>query len=149
MWEFLQHLSFWDWLALGTLLLIFEIFGAGGYLLWVGVAAAAVGVLTYLIPSLHWTLQFVLFGVLSILTAWLWWRRQRSAARPSDQPGLNERGHDLLGKTFVVHVAIVAGRGKIKVGDSVWMATGPDSEVGTQVRVIGQDGSTLHVERIK
>ncbi len=27
MWEFLQHLSFWDWLALGTLLLILEIFG--------------------------------------------------------------------------------------------------------------------------
>ncbi len=49
----------------------------------------------------------------------------------------------------MVHVAIVAGRGKIKVGDSVWMATGADAEVGTQVRVIGQDGSTLHVEKVE
>ena len=34
MWDFLLHLSFWDWLALGTVLLILEVFGAGGYLLW-------------------------------------------------------------------------------------------------------------------
>ena len=44
MWAFLQQLSFWDWLALGTVLLILEVFGAGGYLLWIGLAAAAVGV---------------------------------------------------------------------------------------------------------
>ena len=31
--EYLQHLSFWDWLAFGTVLLILEVFGAGGYLL--------------------------------------------------------------------------------------------------------------------
>ena len=30
MWEFLQNLSYWDWLALGTVLLILEFFGAGG-----------------------------------------------------------------------------------------------------------------------
>ena len=36
MWDFLLHLSFWDWLALGTVLLILEVFGAGGYLLWMG-----------------------------------------------------------------------------------------------------------------
>ena len=50
MWAFLQHLSFWDWLALGTVLLILEVFGAGGYLLWIGMAAASVGVLTFLMP---------------------------------------------------------------------------------------------------
>ncbi|HSX71556.1 MAG TPA: NfeD family protein, partial [Pseudomonas sp.] len=33
---YLQHLSFWDWLAFGTVLLILEVFGAGGYLLWIG-----------------------------------------------------------------------------------------------------------------
>jgi len=43
MWDFLQHLSFWDWLALGTVLLILEVFGAGGYLLWMGIAAGSRG----------------------------------------------------------------------------------------------------------
>ena len=146
MWAFLQHLSFWDWLALGTILLILEVFGAGGYLLWIGLAAAAVGVLTFLIPGLSWELQFLLFGVLSILTALYWWRRQRSAVRTSDQPNLNLRGQDLIGRVFVVHQAIVDGRGKIKVADGVWMAKGPDSPAGSRVRVTGLDGVVILVE---
>ena len=40
---YLHNLSFEHWLALATLLLIFEVFGAGGYLLWVGLMAVAVG----------------------------------------------------------------------------------------------------------
>ncbi|WP_347902612.1 NfeD family protein [Pseudomonas purpurea] len=146
MWAFLQHLSFWDWLALGTVLLILEVFGAGGYLLWIGMAAAAVGVLTFLIPNLSWAVQFLLFGLLSITTALYWWRRQRSAVRDSDQPNLNLRGQELVGKVFVVHQAIINGRGKIKVADGVWMAKGPDSPAGARVRVVGQEGVIIVVE---
>ncbi|WP_273823279.1 NfeD family protein [Pseudomonas asplenii] len=149
MWEFLQHLSFWDWLALGTLLLILEVFGTGGYLLWVGIAAAVVGVLTFVIPGLPWTLQFLLFGLLSVLTAVFWWKRQRAANIVSDQPGLNERGHELIGRIFVVHSPISGGRGKIKVGDGVWLVTGPDAEVGARVRVIAQHGTVLQVETVE
>lgn len=145
MWDYLQHLSYWDWLALGTLLLILEVFGAGGYLLWIGVAAAGVGLTTLLIPALPWTLQFVLFALLSVFTAVFWWKRQRSNASPSDQPGLNMRGQELIGRTFVVQQAIVDGRGKIKVGDSVWMVRGPDLPVGSRVTVTGQEGTLLQV----
>ncbi|MBM7063213.1 NfeD family protein [Pseudomonas sp. UL073] len=146
MWEFLQHLSYWDWLALGTVLLILEVFGAGGYLLWLGVAAAAVGVLTLLFPALPWTWQLPLFGVLSILSAVLWWQRQRHARAPSAQPGLNRRGQELLGRQFVLHEAISGGRGKIKAGDTLWLVTGPDLPVGSAVRVIDQDGVLLKIE---
>ena len=38
--EMLLRLDFWDWLAFGTVLLLLEIFGAGGYLLRVGLTAA-------------------------------------------------------------------------------------------------------------
>ncbi|MCE4055020.1 NfeD family protein [Pseudomonas sp. Au-Pse12] len=145
---FLQALSFWDWLALGTLLLIFEVFGAGGYLLWIGLAAATVGVLTFLIPGLSWEMQFLLFGLLSVLTALYWWRRQRNVVRPSDQPNLNLRGQELIGKTFVVQQAIVNGRGRIKVADGVWIAKGADAPVGAKVRVTGQEGAILLVENL-
>jgi membrane protein implicated in regulation of membrane protease activity len=148
MWEFLQNLSFWDWLGLGTVLLILEVFGAGGYLLWIGVAAAAVGILTFVLPFMPWTIQFLLFALFSVLTAVYWWRRQRSVLRPSDQPGLNMRGQELIGRSFIVHDAIIGGRGKIKVGDGVWIVTGPDTAVGGQVRVIGQDGAILRVEAL-
>ena len=144
--EYLQHLSFWDWLAFGTVLLILEVFGAGGYLLCIGLAAAAVGLLTYLLPDLPWAWQFFAFALLSLLTAVFWWRRQRSAAKPSDVPGLNRRGSEFLGRTFVLHEAIVGGRGKIKAGDTLWLVTGPELPAGREVRVIGQDGVLLKVE---
>ncbi|WP_374322887.1 NfeD family protein [Aquipseudomonas alcaligenes] len=146
MMEYLQHLSFWDWLAFGTVLLILEVFGAGGYLLWIGLAAAAVGLLTYLLPDLPWAWQFFAFALLSLLTAVFWWRRQRSAAKPSDVPGLNRRGSEFLGRTFVLHEAIVGGRGKIRAGDTLWLVTGPDLQAGSEVRVTGQDGVLLKVE---
>ena len=80
---YLQHLSFWDWLALATLLLILEVFGAGGYLLWIGLVAVGVGALTYLFPDLPWAWQFLLFGALAMLSALLWWRHQQRARKPS------------------------------------------------------------------
>src|SRR6218665_640433 len=143
---YLQHLSYWDWLALGTLLLILEVFGAGGYLLWVGLAAAGVGVLTYLFPALPWAWQFLLFALFSVLTAVLWWQRQRAAGKVSAQPGLNQRGSEFVGRTFVLHEAIVGGRGKIKAGDSLWLVIGADLPAGSEVRVVGQDGVLLKVE---
>jgi membrane protein implicated in regulation of membrane protease activity len=144
--DFLQQLTFWNWLAFGTLVLILEVFGAGGYLLWIGLAAASVGVLTYLFPELPWAVQFILFGVLSVLTAVGWWKRQRSAAKPSDQPGLNQRGSELQGRQFVLHDAIVDGRGKIKAGDSLWLVSGPDLPAGSEVKVVGQNGVILVVD---
>ena len=70
---FLQNLGFWDWLGLGIVLLILEIFGAGGYLLWIGIAAALTGVLSFLVPGLDWVWQCLAFGVLAILTALYWY----------------------------------------------------------------------------
>lgn len=146
MWDALQHLSYWNWLAFGTLLLILEVFGAGGYLLWIGLAAASVGLLTFIFPELPWAWQYILFSLLSILTAVFWWQRQRSSAKPSDQPGLNQRGSEFLGRQFVLHEAIQDGRGKIKAGDSVWLVSGPELPAGSAVKVIGQDGVILKVE---
>ncbi len=81
---YLQNLSFWDWLALATLLLILEVFGAGGYLLWIGLVAVAVGALTYLFPDLSWVWQFLLFSALAILSALLWWRHQQRVRKLSN-----------------------------------------------------------------
>src|SRR5450830_556759 len=106
-----------------------------------GIAAAAVGVIKFLVPPLGLEWQLLLFAVLSILTAVYWWKRQRSSAKASDQP-------ELIGHTFVVHQAIVDGRGKIKVGDGVWIVTGPDTPVGAHVCVVAQEGTVLQVETV-
>ena len=40
----------------------------------------------------------------------------------------------------------LSGRGKR--GDSEWLASGPDIEAGTRVRITGSNGAILVVERI-
>ena len=80
---YLHHLSPWDWLGLATVLLILEVFGAGGYLLWIGLVAAGVGALSYLFPELPWAGQCLLFGMLALLSALLWRRHQHRARKTS------------------------------------------------------------------
>ncbi|WAJ37404.1 NfeD family protein [Pseudomonas sp. GOM7] len=74
--EYLHHLAFWDWLALATLLLLIEVFGAGGYLLWIGLAAVITSALTFLL-GLSWAWQIGLFGLLAVVTALLWRSHQQ------------------------------------------------------------------------
>ncbi|WXL25436.1 NfeD family protein [Ectopseudomonas mendocina] len=143
--SYLQQLTYWDWLGLGILLLILEVFGAGGYLLWIGLAAACTSLLSFVFPDLSWEAQFSLFGLIAIITAVFWWQRQRKSVSTSAQPGLNQRGSELIGRTFVLHEAIIDGRGKIKAGDTLWLVTGTDAAAGQNVKVIGQDGVLLKV----
>ena len=42
--------------------------------------------------------------------------------------------------------AIEHGSGRVHVGDSEWIARGPDVAVGGRVRISGSDGATLLVE---
>ena len=42
--------------------------------------------------------------------------------------------------------AIDGGSGRVKLGDSEWIAKGPDAAPGTRMRVSGADGAVLMVE---
>ncbi len=61
------------WLSLGGLLLAAEMLGGNGYLLWSGVAAVITGLVVWLVP-LGWEWQGVMFAILTLLAAWLWWK---------------------------------------------------------------------------
>lgn len=64
----------------------------------------------------------------------------------SDEPDLNRRGRELIGRTALVTDAIAAGRGKVQVGDTVWLAEGPDLATGTRVKIVGTTGTRLIVD---
>ena len=144
--DVLAGLNHWDWLALGGLLLICEVFGAGGYLLWLGLAALATGALSLVFPAGSGLWQALLFAVLALVCVGLWWRYQPRHRRDPAAPELNQRGRELIGRTLSLHEPIVGGRGKVKVGDSLWLVSGPDLPQGTSVRVVDQDGVLLKVE---
>jgi membrane protein implicated in regulation of membrane protease activity len=142
-----MSIEFWHWGVLGFVLLAAEMFLPTGFvLIWIGSAALIVGGLSWLWPALSWQGQLVLFGVLSIVSFFVW-RRMRPANLASDQPTLNRRGHSYVGRTFTLGAPIVNGVGKLHVDDSQWRITGADAEAGAQVRVVSADGNTLKVER--
>jgi membrane protein implicated in regulation of membrane protease activity len=59
---------------------------------------------------------------------------------------MNDRGARLVGEMVVVTQAIDGGQGRVRQGDSEWLAKGPDAEPGTRMRVAGHDGVVLLVE---
>ena len=136
------------WLSLGGLLLAAEMLGGNGYLLWSGVAAVVTGLLVWLVPF-GWELQGVIFAVLTLIAAWLWWlwlsRRVRDQ-KPADA-SLNQRGQQLVGRRFILDNALVIGRGHMRVGDSSWpVSAGSDLPAGSKVEVIAVEGITLHIK---
>jgi membrane protein implicated in regulation of membrane protease activity len=135
------------WLSLGGLLLAAEMLGGNGYLLWSGVASVVTGLVSWLLP-IGWEWQGVLFALLTLLAAWLWWRwlsNRVKRQRPGDSH-LNRRGQQLIGSRFVLENTLVNGRGHMRVGDSSWPVTADDDlTAGTKVEVVAIEGITLHV----
>lgn len=146
--ELFDKLVYWHWLVLSVVLIALEIFSPGVFMLWLGLAAAITGLVLLVIPDLMWQIQFLLFAifsVVSILAARYWLKKH--ADDETDQPLLNRRGEQYVGRIFSLEEAIVNGQGKIRVDDTIWKAQGEDSEVGAQVKVTGVDGVVLLVER--
>lgn len=139
-----MDLLYWHWLVLGLVLLSAEMLIASEFvLLWMGVSAIVVGLLTMLLP-LNWQIELVLFGVLSIVS-YFTYRKFRPNIE-NDKPTLNRRGLSYVGRVFALSEPIVNGIGKVHVDDSQWRVSGPDADVGRRVRVIEVDGPTFKVE---
>lgn len=137
------------WLTLGGLLLAAEMLGTGGFLLWCGVAAVITGVVTWILPlNLEW--QGVCFAVLTVLSAFIWWRwlaRRHSGTKPENT--LNQRGQTLIGRELVLDEALVYGRGNVRVGDSRWpVQADEDLPAGSRVVVSAIDGITLRIKAL-
>jgi membrane protein implicated in regulation of membrane protease activity len=146
-WEILTSLGPWNWLVLAVVLFILETILPGVHFVWFGVAASIVGVLALTI-GVSWPWQLALFGAIALASVLLFRRYANPSATPSDQPGLNMRGSYYIGRIVTVEEAIVSGRGRARVGDSLWSVEGPDVPAGTQVKVVGANGTVLVVEEI-
>ncbi|MGY5539861.1 NfeD family protein [Vibrio brasiliensis] len=146
--ELLETVNYWHWLALGLVLLAFELLGTAGYLLWLGLSAMVVGALLTLIP-MSWQLQWVSFGVFSLVTTWLWWRRQFKSDKSSDaHRDLNQKNKQLIGQTVRLEQDFPAGKGRIKLGDTTWTAKSDvDLEADTLVEVTHVDGIILTISK--
>jgi membrane protein implicated in regulation of membrane protease activity len=140
----------WDvviWAAAALLLFAAETLAPGAFMLWMGFAAVAVFLGVLLVPGIPMLVQVAVFVVLSFASIQVYRTWFRGRGRESDHPTLNRRAAQVVGTTVVLERAIVAGRGRVKIGDAFWDVAGEDLPVETPVRVVGVDGMTLLVER--
>jgi inner membrane protein len=144
--EWLDQIEFWYWLIAAVVMIIFEMVLPAAYFLWMGISAFVVGLLLYAIPTMPLLIQVVIFGVLSVVTLLLYKRHQRLNPVVKDEPSLNRRGEQYIGRSFTLDEAIVNGVGKVKVDDTTWKVKGPDMPAGMHVRVLSVDGTVFNVE---
>ena len=144
----LEQLGYWHWWILAAVLIILEMFAPGAFFLWLGLAAGVVGSIAYLVPGMEWEYQVLAFSVLSIISIIIWRKFFKQNASDTDQPTLNRRAEQYVGRVFTLDEAIIDGMGKIRVDDSTWKIHGDNCPVGTQVKVTGANGTILEVDCI-
>lgn len=137
----------WFWFIVAGVLLIGELLAPGIFLLWLGVAAALTGVV-HLVFGWGWEAEAITFAILAITSVVSSWRlvmNQRN--KPSDQPNLNNRHANYIGRSVPLETAIDHGMGKVRIDDTLWEVEGPDLAKGTTVRVTGVRNMNLVVEQ--
>ena len=144
MWDILVELGAWNWLIVGLVLMALELAAPGVFLLWLGLAALLVGVVS-LFADWVWQVQVIAFAAFSLAAVPLW-RRVATQSAATDTTFLNRRPDALVGRVFTLEKPILDGSGTVRVDDTVWRVSGPDCPAGSKVKVVRADGASLTVE---
>jgi membrane protein implicated in regulation of membrane protease activity len=143
----IQTLGGWNWIILGLILLGLEVLAPGTFILWLGMAALATGVITF-IADPSWQTQAIAFALLSLVAVGGWWFYFRNRKGDAGEPVLHRRADMHIGRIFTLEEPIVGGNGRVRIDDSVWRISGPDLPSGARVRVASTDGAMLRVEAV-
>jgi inner membrane protein len=84
--------------------------------------------------------------IIDVIIDFVW---AHPAVSRSDQPELNRRSAQLVGRVLIVEEPIEGGRGKVRAGDTLWPVEGPDAPAGAEVRVTAAKRTLLTVEPLR
>jgi inner membrane protein len=139
-------MPFWHWLVLAAVFGVVEVAAPAMVCIWLSAAALGVAAIAWLAPSLAWEHQALIFAALAVASV-IFGRMIFDPRRsPPSERRLNRRAEYHVGRLFTLDDAIVNGRGRLKIDDTVWLIAGPDLPAGTHVRVTGVDNTLLCVE---
>ena len=142
--EMFTTLGTWNWLIFGLVLMALELLAPGVFLLWLGLAALLVGLLSFVISRPG--RRRLMFAAFSLAAVPLWRRFAHQPLRSTDSPFLNRRTDALVGRVFTLEKPIMDGTGTVRIDDTIWRVGGPDAPAGSRVKVVRADGASLTVE---
>ena len=136
----------WTWIILAGILALAEMAVPSSYLMWIALGAAVTALAD---AGLDLTLEgqigvFAVATSLSCIAGYFVYGLMQSPQQ--DGQSLNEPHRAMLGARGTVCEAFLNGRGKVRIGDTVWLAAGPDLVEGTAIVVSGVRGTRLVVE---
>jgi membrane protein implicated in regulation of membrane protease activity len=139
-------MPWWGWAILALMVGVAELQLPGSYLIWIALGAGLTSALCAAYPaSLEWQLAtFAVAAAASCVAGYFVYRR--GGHRRSDPMPLNDRALSMIGARGVVCAGIVNGEGKVRLGDSIWLAEGPALDEGTPVIVRSVRGTRVVVE---
>ena len=149
--SFLGEIQPWYWWALAAVLIGIEIMSPTFYLLWPGIAAALVGLIAFVVPSLGSDIQILMFAVLAVVCTVFWKKYTPASWSSSEQhPTLNRRAEQNIGRHVKAAVNFSGGQGAVFLDDTRWSAVstdGSDPAQGDALVIVGADGTVLKVGR--
>jgi membrane protein implicated in regulation of membrane protease activity len=142
----------WIWAAVGLVLLALEMATGTFYILWFGVAALCLAVLTHFSPELTMAYQLVIYAILSLGSLWLW-KKYEKKIQVNSRVG-QAQGEE-IGRTGVMVAACSSKQNGIirftqgLMGSREWVAVA-NMEIaeGEEAKVVAVEGNTLRVEKI-
>ena len=106
----------WDaiiWAAIALLLFAAEAMLPGAFMIWMGIAATVVFLGVLVVPGMSILTQAVAFVVLSFISIQVYRTYFRGRDIQSDQPALNRRSEQLVGRVVPLERAIERGAGRV------------------------------------
>jgi len=148
--EWLNEISSWHWASLAIILLVLEILGSAGFLIGSAIAAFLMAAIIAITPDMNWKWQLAIFSTAAVIFSLIYLKRFANFNEKTDQPNLNNRAAQLIGKRYTLTEAIVNGQGRIQISDTFWkVSCDNDLEATTQVEVTGVDSMTLIVKSVE
>lgn len=137
----------WFWFVIALVLLGLEMAIPGVIFLWLAIAGAIVGAVVFIMPSISWEVQVIIFSVLGVISVFIGRNYLKNNPISSEDEQLNDRGARYIGHKYKLERAMINGEGKVRIGDSLWLVRGDfEADVGITVKVVSADGVILIVE---
>ena len=141
----MTNVPWWIWLIGGALAGLLELHVPGTYLIWVAVGAGVTALIdATLQPAI--AVQIAIFIIACAVSCTIGYFVYRRASRSGQaEPLLNQRSKAMIGQKGVVSASIMNGQGKVRLGDTVWLAEGPNLPEGTAIVVTAVRGTAVIV----
>ena len=145
--QFLEGMNATRWLIIGFALLILEVLTGTMYILWVAAAALIVGIVMFFVPVLGWSMQLLLFSILTGVLMYFGHTVLRPKMKGGEPSDLNDRARSMKGMRVKAIADFETGRGRVQVGDSQWRAAMDkgNAKAGDELTIVSVKGTTLTV----